>query len=205
MMSQNKTVNKKLISIGTAIGIFAAAILIAYAVGSVVFKKSFVVEPTYTYSYDIDLTNTTVAVGDLLPGDRFTVSPTITSKSTGNSYVFVRINCENDSNDTAIYNFVPAEDSGWTTVKRDNGMVLVAYGTKGECTKLGAGDEVTLNGSVVLDIGYADYAQLAGNENPLRATFTVCGIHSDQINEQIPETESEPLRAYNAYVNEAGE
>ena len=205
MMSQNKTVNKKLISIGTAIGIFAAAILIAYAVGSVVFKKSFVVDPTYTYSYDIDLANTTVAVGDLLPGGSFTVSPTITSKSTGNSYVFVRINCENDSNDTAIYNFVPAEDSGWTTVKRDNGIVLVAYGTGSECTKLGAGESVTLDGTVVLDIGYADYAGLAEVGNPLRATFTVCGIHSDQINEQIPETDSNPLLAYDAYVNEAGE
>ena len=207
-MSQNKTVNKKLISIGTAIGIFAAAILIAYAVGSVVFKKSFVVEPTYTYSYDIDLADTTVAVGDLLPGDSFTVSPTITSKSTGNAYVFLRIECNTVDDGTEggklIYDFTDNNDE-WTVVKRDgaDGYLLVVYGDLSTCTPFAPGAEIDVNGKLTLDIDYAQYATLAEDTDPLKFTVHVCGIHSDAVGDAEAPT-GLPLDIYRQYVNEGG-
>ena len=208
-MSQNKTVNKKLISIGTAIGIFAAAILIAYAVGSVVFKKSFVVEPTYTYSYDIDLADTTVAVGDLLPGDSFTVSPTITSKSTGNAYVFLRIECNTVDDGTEggklIYDFTDNNDE-WTVVKRDgaDGYLLVVYGDLSTCTPFAPGAEIDVNGKLTLDIDYAQYATLAEVTDPLKFTVHVCGIHSEKVGDAEAPT-GVPLDIYQQYVNEGGE
>ena len=194
-MSESST-RKKLTSIAITIGIILAAGLIAYAAGSIIFDKSFEVNPTYTYSYDIELQNTSFNEGELLPGDCFTVSTTVKSKSTGNSYMFLEIKCKNDIDDKAIYNFVPAANSGWTTIKREDGLVLVVYGLENECSKL------DLSGQVVLDIGYDDYANLASVQDPLKASFTICGIHSDKINEQYDAIESVPDTVYSAYLNE---
>ena len=184
--------------------ILGAVAIVAYAMGAGVFNKSFVVNPNYTYSYDLELENADVAATDLLPGQSVSIQPKIISKSTGNSYVFMRIEC-GSVNEQPIYSFTD-EDGLWTVVKTEPDAILAVYGTSTACSEFTPGQEIDVNGKLTLSLDYAQYADLAGSEDPLKFTVTVCGIHSEDVEALgLAAPKSNPLEAYAQYEQEVGE
>lgn len=180
--------------------------IVAYALGSGLFHASFSGNPNYTYQYEIELENATIASTDLLPGESVSITPKITSKSTGNSYVFMRIHCGTVDN-KLIYDFED-EDQQWTVVKRDvnDGYLLVVYGSESACSPFAPGAEINVNGKLTLNLDYAEYATLAGTNDPLGFQIHVCGIHSEDVAAlNLVAPDPNPLAAYEQYLEEGGE
>ena len=175
--------------------------LVGYALGSGVFHGSFVGNPTYTYSYAVEISDDTISPTDLLPGGIVSITPTITSKSTGNSYVFLRIECQSVDNNP-IYSYED-QNGVWTVVRENPGEIIVAYGTGEACTTFAPDQEIEINGKLTLDITNAQYATLAEDTDPLKFTVHVCGIHSDAVGDAEAPT-GLPIDIYQQYVNEGG-
>ena len=208
MNTNNKDTLKRTLNVFLVCFLIGLVGFVGYALGSGVFHGSFVVNPTYTYSYAVEISNSTISPTDLLPGGTVSITPTITSKSTGNSYVFLRIECQSVDDGTEggklIYDFTDNNDE-WTVVKRDgaDGYLLVVYGDLSTCTPFAPGAEIDVNGKLTLDIDYAQYATLAEDTDPLKFTVHVCGIHSDAVGDAEAPT-GLPLDIYRQYVNEGG-
>jgi hypothetical protein len=204
-MNESKSI-KRASSVFITFFILGLAAVVGLAIGLGVFDISFSGNPNYVYQYEVKLDNAEISSVNLLPGGELSITPKVTSLSTGNTYVFMKIECNtvDDGSGTMvpIYDFTD-NDNDWTVVKRDgtDGYVLVVYGTQDTCSTFAPGAEITIDGTLKLDIDYAQYASFAGAEDPLKFTIHVCGIHSDDVLDlQAPSVK--PLEAYAQYLIE---
>ena len=202
MNTNNKDTLKRTLNVFLVFFLLGLVGFVGYALGSGVFHGSFVGNPTYTYSYAVEISNSTISSADLLPGGTVSITPTITSKSTGNSYVFLRIECQSVEN-KPIYSFEDL-NGDWTEVRNGVDGIIVAYGTNEVCTTFTPDEEIELNGKLTLDITNAQYASLADDTDPLKFTVHVCGIHSEKVGDAEAPT-GVPLDIYEQYVYEGGE
>ena len=177
---------------------------LAYAANELFFHFSWGVTPNYTYRYEVNVGTADTDVGDLLPGDSFTINPTISSQSTADTYLFFRIDCESIDG-KPIYSFTPTGEnaSDWTVVE-DGSVpgVLVVYGDASTCTVFEPDEKIVLKGKVTLNVTNKEYAAL-GSAEKLKATFNVCGVHAGKMGE-AEATGSSPAAAYGEHLARGG-
>ena len=162
-----KTLKQRIATVGSCVGIFLAAVIIAYAAVTwymnkdykLVFNPKSVKNFDITDSIDSDLP-TEIGLEEDVP-----ISPTVTNKGTEPMYVFIRLDVMTYTDEYGveqpIYSFTPTE-SGWTQVDTGNpGEICFAYGSGNELTALDARESTSLNGNLRLAIDNDNYAELA--------------------------------------------
>ena len=192
-------------------GIIAAVVLLCFtavvviASGLLGAHKSYTVTPKGGYAYSINLSGSTAQV-EIIPGQAFTIDPSITNTSTGNVYMFVRINCPSIATENGykpIYTFTPSEESAgsWSEVESlrradENGaQIVIAYGSE-SMTTVEPDDTVQLIGSLTLDVTNKEYKDVKEN---LGVEIHGCAVHSDAEGEEL-ETSADPYEAYQKYL-----
>lgn len=80
-------VKKRIISIGSWIGIFMATVIVVYAITSLFFRSSQISEFSKKEIFQFNL-DTGLSSAEIGPGDSFSVSPVIYNDDTEETYVF---------------------------------------------------------------------------------------------------------------------
>lgn len=187
-----------------AVIVFSGIIVIAS--GLLGGHASYTVSPTAGYAYSIDLTGTQTA-GEIIPGGNFSIDPQITNTSTGDVFMFVRINCKSITTDSGykpIYTFTIANESkeNWKVIEgvvpstETEGSILVAYAAD-SMSPVEPGDSVELVGSLTLDVTNKEYKDIKGD---LDVVIHGCAVHSAAEGEES-ETSGTPSEAYQAYLD----
>jgi hypothetical protein len=173
---------------------------IVIAAGLLFGHQSYTMNPSAGYAYSIDLTGST-DVGEIIPGESFSINPSITNNSTGSVYAFVRINCES-FNDRPIYNLENLA-SGWTIIDElcDSENIVIAYGSGESMTTLEPGDTAALTGSLKLSVDNRDFASVKDN---LTVTIHGCAVHSEAEGD-VDAVSSSPVDAYTEYIALGGD
>ena len=180
--------------------LFIVGVGIVYAAGLSSGNRSLVIQSSVGYTYSINLTGST-DVGEIIPGDSFSINPSIENSSTGSVYVFVRVSCQS-FNDRPIYS-VKNLGSGWTVIDElgDGENIVIAYGTADAMTALDPGDTASLTGSLMLDVSNRDFGSVRDN---LVVTIHGCAVHSE-AEANVKATTSSPVDAYAEYLIQGGE
>lgn len=174
---------KRVITIGSGIGIFMATVIVAYAITTLFLSKSQISEFSKTQIFQFDF-DTGMSSGEIGPGDSFAVSPVILNDATEDMYVFVGIQMP-ITFDGMLYVFDADEE--WTIVESNNGIVVYAYGTD-EMTLLGPGDSTSAltNQMTMQSISNAEYAGI----DDINITITGYAIGTDGVS-------TNPIEAWN--------
>ena len=181
----------------TAVVVIASGLLGAH--------KSYKVTPKGGSTYSIDLTGSTSSV-EIIPGQAFPIDPEITNTSTGNVYMFVRINCPSIATDGVykpIYTLTVSEESAgnWSEVTSlchadENGaQIVIAYGAD-SMSPVEPDDAVQLLGSLTLDVTNKEYKDVKDN---LGVEIHGCAVHSDKEGDEA-EVSADPYEAYQKYL-----
>lgn len=108
-----KTMRQKAIILGSVIGSFLGAGVLAYAISPLFTHDSFTIDNTKGHVLSIDLTGSVSGI-EVVPGTEQTVSPCIENKGTEPMYVFVRFDVGVTNSGGNVYSFTPDAGSGWT-------------------------------------------------------------------------------------------
>ena len=128
---------------------------------------------------------------EVLPGSSFTLTQTITNKSTEDVYVFVRVDTEGNA-----YS-ISGVDSSWTVVKEADGVILLAYGSAGAMVEVGPDVEIEFGGLLTLDVSNKEFSEL--NDSALDFSVHACGIAKSQC-----EGKTGALAVYEVYEDNGG-
>ena len=146
-----------LIIIGSiAIGAIASSLLFG--------QKSADINNTPGDYFDTEIT---VPAGqELIPGDTMTINPTMTNKSNGAIYAFMKVNY-----DSSIYDFDLAEGSSWKIVDGESNVYAYAEGSS--MISVAEGEYAALDGTLSVK---EDVAVSSLTESNMKVTVTGCGL-----------------------------
>lgn len=204
MKDPTKTLKQRIATIGSCIGIFFAAVIIAYAAVTWFMNKDYKLDfnPKSVRNFDItDSIDSNLPTEIGLEEDVF-ISPTVTNKGTEPIYVFIRLDVatytDEYDKEQPIYSFTPTEN-GWIQVDTGNpGEICYAYASDSGLTVLEPRNSTSLNGSLRLAVDADTYAEmaLASNDN-FDIRVMGCVIDTDGS--------GDPENAYSDYKLAGGE
>ena len=188
---KQKNKKQKVVSSLASILLIGAISVIAYAAINYFFHLSQTVDNTRGVKIAGSWTGD-VSGKEVLPNSTFTLSQTITNKSTESVYVFVRIDTEGNA-----YS-ISELDPSWTVAKESENVILIAYGSAGTMVEVGPDVEIEFGGLLTLDVSNKEFSEL--NDSALDFSVHACGIAKSQCGSHIA-----PLAVYEDYENNGGE
>ena len=189
---KQKNKKQKMTTSLIALLIILAVSVVAYAAINYFFHLSQTVDNTRGVKIAGSWTGDEIEGTEVLPGDTFTLSQTITNNSTEDVYVFVRIDTEGNA-----YS-ISELDPSWTVAKAEGGVILLAYGSTSAMVEVGPDVEVDFEGLLTLDVSNKEFSEL--NDSALDFSVHACGIAKSQCGSHIA-----PLAVYEDYENNGGE
>ena len=189
---KSKTLKQKITTSIISLILIGAISVIAYAAINYFFHLNFTVDNTRGVKIGGAWTGENVTGTEVLPGDTFQLTQTITNESTEDVYVFVRVDTEGNA-----YSISEVSD-GWTVVKEADGVILLAYGSAGAMVEIGPDVEVEFGGVLTLDVSNKEFSEL--NDSALDFSINACGIAVSQC-----EGKTGALAVYEVYEDNGGE
>lgn len=164
-----KTARQKATSIGSILGCFLGAAILAYAASSLFTHDSFTIQNTKGQVVSIDLTGAVEGI-EVVPGTEQSVSPSITNNGTEPMYVFVRFDVGVTSSGTPVYSFDPDDDS-WTAVDTgEAGELLYVYGSGSTPVAVNSQEIADLSGVLTCIASGSDFVML----DDVSVSYRVC-------------------------------
>ena len=169
-----KTARQKAIVLGSIIGCFLGAGLIAYASSTFFTHDSFVIDNTKGTVFSIDLSGSVAGI-EVVPGTEQSVAPSIHNTGTDPMYVFIRFDVEPTASGGNVYSFTPDENSGWTAVDTgDAGELLFVYGSSSTPVAIESQDSAEIPGTLTCIASGSDFVAL----DDVSVRVTGCAIGS---------------------------
>ena len=199
-----KSLYQKLMTITFFLASMALVVFIVYAATRFAANRTFIMDITPDVEGDFDFADGTGSSGlgrTLRLDDEISMSPTLTNTGSMPLYVFVRFDCASDSG-APIYNYSVQSDqeSLWTTVDTgDAGKICFAYVDGEEMKEVGAGEEISIPGTLRLNLSSSRFSALA-LDDPEQFSVKVMGCGIDTTG-----SSSNPVDVYNDWVAEDGE
>lgn len=165
---------KRIITMGSWVGIFLATVIVAYAITNLFFSRSQTSDLSKKVIFKFDL-DTGMSSGEVGPGDSFCVNPVVTNSATEEMYVFVKLQMP-EWDGSLLYTY-PVDDE-WTLVDRFDGTVVYGYGNS-EMTVLNPGEATSAltNQVTMRSISNAEYAEI----DDINMTITGYAIGTEDV------------------------
>ena len=198
--SRTRKITKIFISFAIIIGVP----LLVYAATRFAANRAFIIDITPEVEGDFDFAdgNGSDSLGRTLRlDDEISMSPTLTNTGSMPLYVFIRFDSADDSG-SSIYNYSIESDreSLWTLVDTgEAGQICFAYVDGEDMKEVGAGEEISIPGTLRLNLSPSRFSALA-LDDPEQFSIKVMGCGIDTTG-----TSSNPVDVYNDWVAEGGE
>ena len=189
---QEKNRKQRVVTSIAMIAIIASISIAAYALGTHIFHLHQNVDNTRGVKIAGSWLEDNIEGKEVLPGDTFQLTQTITSDSTEPVYVFVRIDTEGN-----VYRMSDLH-SDWSVAKAADGVILLAYGSEDAMEKLTPDAAVEFGGVLTLDVSNSQFAEMS--DSALDFTINACGIAVSKC-----EGRTGALDVYEVYENEGGD